>query len=154
MELCRRLSRNTPLGQQTGRQEQFHGGFEDGQRSERDEQTKHGLRCKGSGYRCRGLALKPLRLQLLLNRLVGAGFLAEPGPEEILGQSAQGFWVLLSIDIALEALNLKGLRHGQLDRGHRLDAMGQAEPMAFHAPDRHLDYRIPALSAATNGDCL
>ncbi|MGA1512684.1 MAG: hypothetical protein ACO32L_06385, partial [Aquiluna sp.] len=97
---------------------------------------------------------KPLRLQLLLNRLVGAGFLAEPGLEEIFGESAKGFRVTLSIDVALEAFNLEGLRHGELDRGHRLDAMGQAEAMAFHAPDRHLDYRIPALSAATNGDCL
>ena len=113
-----------------------------------------GSDAKVRDIRCREPVDKPLRLQLLLNRLVGAGFLAEPGPEEILGQSAQGFWVLLSIDIALEAFNLKGLRHGELDRGHRLDAMGQAEAMAFHAPDRHLDYRIPALSAATNGDCL
>jgi hypothetical protein len=39
----------------------------------------------------------------------------------------------LSIDVALEALNLKGLRHGELNRGHRWDAMGQAEAMAFHA---------------------
>jgi hypothetical protein len=46
------------------------------------------------------------------------------------------------------------LRHGELDRGHRLDAMGQAEAMAFQARDRHLDYRIPALSATTNGDYL
>ena len=96
----------------------------------------------------------PLRLQLLLNGLVGAGFLAEPGLEEILGQSAQGFRVLLSIDIALEAFNLKGLRHGELDRGHRLEAMGQSEAMAFQAQERHLDYRMPALSAATNGDHL
>ena len=92
-----------------------------------------GSDAKVRDIRCREPVDKPLRLQLLLNRLVGAGFLAEPGPEEILGQSAQGFWVLLSIDVALEAFNLKGLRHGELDRGHRLDAMGQAEAMAFHA---------------------
>ncbi len=148
------LSRNTPLWQQAGRQEQFHRGFQNGQRSQRDKHTKHGLRCKGSGYRCREPVDKPLSVQLRLNGLVGAGFLAEPGLEEILGQSAQSFRVLLSVDIALEAFNLKGLHHGELDRGHRLDAMGQAEAMAFHAPDRHLDYRMLALSAATNGDYL
>jgi hypothetical protein len=46
------------------------------------------------------------------------------------------------------------LRHGELDRGHRLDAMGQTKVMAFHARDRHLDYRMRAMSAAANGDHL
>ena len=41
--------------------------------------------------------------------MVGAGFLAEPGLEEIFGESAKGFRVTLSIDVALEAFNLEGL---------------------------------------------
>jgi hypothetical protein len=60
----------------------------------------------------------------------------------------------LRINTPLEPLNLKRLRHGELDRGHRMDAMGQAKPMALQALQRDLGYQIRALSAAQNHDRL
>ena len=113
-----------------------------------------GSDAKVRDIRCREPVDKPLRLQLLLNRLVGAGFLAEPGLEEIFGESAKGFRVTLSIDVALEAFNLKGLRHGELNRGHRLDAMGHPEVMALPPTKRCPGYTIPSASATGDDDCL
>jgi hypothetical protein len=46
------------------------------------------------------------------------------------------------------------LRHAELDRGHRLNAMGQTEAMAFQAQERHFDYAMPVLSAAQDDDHL
>jgi hypothetical protein len=46
------------------------------------------------------------------------------------------------------------LRHAELDRGHRLNAMGQPEAMAFQAQERHEDYPMPVLSAAQDDDYL
>jgi hypothetical protein len=60
----------------------------------------------------------------------------------------------LSIDITLEAFNLKGLRHGELNRGHRMDAMGQREAMALPPAKRCPGYTIPSASATVDDDCL
>jgi len=91
-------------------------------------------------------------LELLLNGLMGAGLFAEPCLQQLFGEGAQSLWVALGIDISLEALNLKRLRHGELDRSHRVDAMGQVEVMGFRAEERHVDYTIRALSATQDDD--
>ena len=148
------MRRCVPLRQQAGGQQKLHGGLEDRQRSQGCDQAKHGLKTYGNGSLCHERAGRPLCLPLLLNGLVGAGFLAEPGLEQIFRQGSQGFRVILGINIPLEALNLKRLRHGELDRGHRWIAMGQAEAMAFQAQERHVDYLIGVLSAAQDDDRL
>jgi len=134
------MRRCIPLRQQAGGQQKLHGGLEDRQRGQCCDQTKHGLKTDGNGSLCHERAVSPLCLPLVLNGLVGAGFLAEPGLEQIFCQGSQGFRVILGINIPLEALNLKRLRHSELDRGHRWIAMGQAEAMAFRAQERHVDY--------------
>lgn len=134
------MRRCIPLRQQAGGQQKLNGGLEDRQRSQCGDQTRHGLKTDGNGSLCHERAVSPLCLPLVLNGLVGAGFLAEPSLEQIFRQGSQGFRVILSIDIPLEALDLKHLRHGELDRGHRWIAMGQAEAMAFQAHERHVDY--------------